>query len=326
MRSRIIVSLGFLVAFAAACSSSSNDANRSVRDAFAAPSTTSPAAPTTTAPPPCNPRQSERPDVPLPAPGQMPAGSYMDEIRNRGHLTVGVDQNTLLWGFRDPITAQIDGLDVALAREIATAIFGTPEIQLRAVVTGNRTDVVKHNEVDMVASQVTVNCTRRQDVDLSTVYYDAYQGLLVRRNGPVQSLADLDGRKVCATKGSTSILRIKDVAPKAVIYPVTARIDCLVALQEGRVDAITSDNTILLGFEVQDPENTQMLDVPPLEQEPYGLATSKDHPEFGRFVNAVLEKLRANGRLEQLYQQYLSRPDVHFTPPTSPPPAEYLAS
>lgn len=326
MRSRIIVSLGFLVAFAAACSSSSNDANRSVRDAFAAPSTTSPAAPTTTAPPPCNPRQSERPDGPLPAPGQMPAGSYMDEIRNRGHLTVGVDQNTLLWGFRDPITAQIDGLDVALAREIATAIFGTPEIQLRAVVTGNRTDVVKHNEVDMVASQVTVNCTRRQDVDLSTVYYDAYQGLLVRRNGPVQSLADLDGRKVCATKGSTSILRIKDVAPKAVIYPVTARIDCLVALQEGRVDAITSDNTILLGFEVQDPENTQMLDVPPLEQEPYGLATSKDHPEFGRFVNAVLEKLRANGRLEQLYQQYLSRPDVHFTPPTSPPPAEYLAS
>src|SRR5262249_9586098 len=162
-----------------------------------------------------------------------------------------VDQNTLLWGFRDPITAQIDGLDVALAREIATAIFGTPEIQLRAVVTGNRTDVVKHNEVDMVASQITVNCSRRRDVALSTVYYDAYQGLLVRRNGPVQVLADLDGRKVCATKRSTSILRIKDVAPKAVIYPVTARIDCLVALQEGRVDAITSDNTILLGFEIQ---------------------------------------------------------------------------
>jgi polar amino acid transport system substrate-binding protein len=327
MRTRIIVSLGLLVVVATACSSSSNDANRSVRDAFATPSTIPPTTTTTVAPPACNPRQSERPDGPLPAPGQMPAGSYMHEILDRGHLTVGVDQNTLLWGYRDPITAQIDGLDIALAREIATAIFGDPTaIQLRAVVTGERTNVVKHNEVDMVASQVTMNCTRRQDVDLSTVYYDAYQGLLVRPHGPVQSLADLDGHRVCATKGSTSILRIKDVAPKAVIYPVAARIDCLVALQEGRVDAITSDNTILLGFEIQDPENTKMLDVPPLEEEPYGLATSKDHPEFGRFVNAVLEKLRANDRLEQLYQQYLKPPGVGFTPPSSPPPAEYLTS
>src|SRR5262249_17830204 len=140
----------------------------------------------------------------------------------------------------------------------------------------------------------------------------------------VRSLADLDGRRVCATKGSTSILRIEDVAPKAVIYPVTARIDCLVALQEGRVDAIPSDNTILLGFEIQDPENTELLDVPPLEQGPYGLETSKDRPEFGRFVNAVLENLRANGRLEQLYQQYLNH--LGFSPPASPPPAEYLTS
>jgi polar amino acid transport system substrate-binding protein len=327
MRTRIIASLGILVAVATACSSSSNQANQSVREAFATPSTTTPAPPTTTTPPPCNPRQSERPDGPLPTPGQMPAGSYMDEIRSHGHLTVGVDQNTLLWGFRDPITAQIDGLDVALAREIATAIFGTPEIQLRAVVTGNRTDVVKYNEVDMVASQITVNCTRRQDVDLSTVYYDAYQGLLVRRKGPVQSLADLDGRRVCATKGSTSILRIKEVAPKAVIYPVAARIDCLVALQQGRVDAITSDNTILLGFEIQDPENTQLL-ADNLEDEPYGLATSKDHPEFGRFVNAVLDQLRANGRLEALYHQYLDldRPELNFTAPATPPSAEYLTS
>jgi polar amino acid transport system substrate-binding protein len=163
-------------------------------------------------------------------------------------------------------------------------------------------------------------------VDLSTVYYDAYQSLLVRRNGPVHGVGDLNGRKVCATMGSTSITNIKAKAPEAIIYPVDARIDCLVALQEGRVDAITSDNTILLGFEIQDPENTTLLSDVNLEQEPYGLATSKDHPEFGRFVNAVLDQLRANGRLEQLYREYLYRPELGFTPPVSPPPAEYLTS
>jgi polar amino acid transport system substrate-binding protein len=327
MKTRIVVALALLAAFAAACSTSANNANQSVRDAFAPTSTTAAASTTTTMSPACNPRQSQRPDGPLPAPARMPAGSYMDKIRTRGHLVVGVDQNTLLWGFRDPITAQIDGFDVALAREIAAAIFGDPDaIKLRAVVTGKRLDVVKSNEVDLVASQITVTCARRQQVDLSTVYYDAYQSLLVRRNGPVRRVADLDGRTVCATRGSTSIDNIKREAPKAHIYPVDARIDCLVALQEGRVDAVTSDNTILLGFEIQDPENTELLDKENLEQEPYGLATSKDHPEFGRFVNAVLDRLRAGGRLSELYQHYLYRPDLNFTPPDSLPDAEYLAS
>jgi len=314
------------VAALAGCATSSNTANRSARDAFAPPATTAPAPTTTTTAPSCNARQSQRPDGALPAPGQMPAGSYMDEIRSRGHLTVGVDQNTVLWGYRDPITGTIDGFDVALAREIARAIFGDPtKVKLRAVVTGKRLDVVENKDVDLVASQITVTCGRRQLVDLSTVYYDAYQSLLVRRDGPVQNVQDLNGRTVCATRGSTSIDNIKSKAPKARIYPVDARIDCLVALQEGRVDAITSDNTILLGFEMQDPQNTQLLDVN-LESEPYGLATSKDHPEFGRFVNAVLDELRANGRLEQLYHEWFDRPDLGFTPPPVPPPAEYRVS
>jgi polar amino acid transport system substrate-binding protein len=326
VRTRIIVLLAIVVVFAGACSTTSNSANHAATGAFKPTPTAAPSPTTTTVAPQCNPRKSQRPDSALPVPGTMPAGSYMDEILKRGHLTVAVDQNTLLWGYRDPITGQIDGLDVALAREIARAIFGNPDkIQLRAVVTGKRTDVVQENEVDMAASQITATCGRRQLVDLSTVYYDAYQSLLVRPNGPVHSIADLNGRTVCATRGSTSIDNIKKKAKKAIIYPVDARIDCLVALQQGRVDAITSDNTILLGFEIQDPENTQMLDVN-LEQEPYGLATSKDHPEFGRFVNAVLEQLRANGRLEQLYQQYLNRPDVGFTPPASPPLPDYLTS
>ena len=68
---------------------------------------------------------------------------------------------------------------------------------------------------------------------------------------------------------------------------MSVRTDCLVALDEGTVDAITADDTILFGFKAQD-RNTRILD-PALTTEPYGMIIAKGHPDFVRFVNAVLE-------------------------------------
>jgi len=296
-----------------------------VIDKALSPSTTTTSTTPTTTPHigPCDPKRSLRWVGPVPQPGAMPAASYMRTILQRGLLTVGVDQTTLFFGYRIPQTGEIDGFDIALAREIARAIFGNPNaIELKAVTTDQRLPVVESGLVDMVASQVTATCSRRTQVDLSTIYYLAHQKLLVRKGGSISSVADLNGKKVCATAGSTSFANIEKLAPGAVLYPVAVRADCLVALEEGWVDAITSDDTILLGFEAQDPNNTQILPAE-LEDEPYALATSKAHPEFGQFVNGVLDQLRASGRLEELYRQYLNRSDVGFVPPAAPPPASY---
>jgi polar amino acid transport system substrate-binding protein len=331
VKTRLALVAGLVAAVLTACSTSSENADQAVRRAFEQPSTSTPV--TTTGPNPnCVPEESHPPLRPMPAPGRMPAGTELAKIQARGYLKVGVDQNTLLFGYRDPISGNIDGLDVALAREMAQAIFGSADpkyIEVQAVTTAQRTDVIKSGQVDLVASQFTVTCARRLDVDLSTVYYDAHQKVLVRSGDPIRSAADLAGRRVCATTGSTSLLTLKRLLPKAIPVQVAARSDCLVRLEEGSVDAITSDDTILLGFEIQDPVNTQLLpDV--LEGEPYGLATSKQHPEVGRFVNGVLEQMRADGRLEALYQQYLGPPivppSVHFVPPPAPPVAQYLPS
>jgi polar amino acid transport system substrate-binding protein len=326
VRPRILLVATLLAGVLAGCSSSSEHADDAVRQAFRQPATTVTSAPPTNAAPTCVPEASRAPLRPLPAPLRMPTGSDLAAIQARGRLIVGVDQNTLFFGYRDPNTGTIDGLDVAIARRVAQAIFGNPDaIELRAVTTAQRLDVVASGQVDLVASQITVTCARRAEVDLSTVYYDAHQKLLVRTGDPINSVADLAGRRVCATTGSTSLDALRLFAPKAVPYPVAARSDCLVALEEGRVDAITSDDTILVGFEMQDPTNTRILrDV--LDDEPYGLATSKQHPEVGRFVNGVLDAMRADGSLETLYQRYLPAREADFELPAAPPPAQYLPS
>ena len=67
----------------------------------------------------------------------------------------------------------------------------------------------------------------------------------------------------------------------------------MVALQEGRVDAISADDSILLGYQAQDPY-TKIVGTR-LSDEPYGMAINRAHPEFVRFVNAVLARMRADG-------------------------------
>ena len=93
--------------------------------------------------------------------------------------------------------------------------------------------------------------------------------------------------------------------------------DCLVLLQQGDVAAISTDNNILAGLKAQDPW-TKIVG-PVFTSEPYGLAISKMHPDFARFVNAVLQQMRTDGRWAADYRHWVG------TPAPAPPPAKYKA-
>jgi polar amino acid transport system substrate-binding protein len=260
--------------------------------------------------PPCNPEASLRPL----GPPTVTPGSFMATIRARGHLIAGVDQNTYHFGYLNPSNGQIQGFDIDMLHAISTAIFGNPnKIQYVAVSDDQRIPAVQSGEADIVAHTMTITCARWQKVDFSTVYFDAGQKVLVPTNSTAQSLADLAGQKVCATKGSTSLTSITTsyaMTQPPVPVPVTYWTDCLVLLQQGDVAAISTDDSILAGLEAQDPF-TKIVG-PAFADEPYGLAISKQHPDFVRFVNAVLAQMRADGKWADSYR--------HWVGPTAPTP------
>jgi polar amino acid transport system substrate-binding protein len=267
------------------------------------------------------PTASLRPDGPPPAPGDFAPGSAMAKIRQRGKLIAGVDQNTYQFGYRDPKTGRLQGFDIDMAKQIAKAIFGDPEaIQFKVLTSAQRVPAVKNGDVDIVVETMTINCERRKDVDFSSVYYMAGQRVLVKENFDFTGVQSLAGKKVCAAKGSTSIARIVnlDTDPKPIGIGVDGWTDCLVMLQQNQVDAVSTDDTILAGLRAQDPF-TKVVGRP-LAEEPYGMAISKDAPEFTRFVNAVLEQLRTGGEWTRIYDQWLLN---LLDAPASPPPATY---
>ena len=230
----------------------------------------------------------------------------MEKIRARGYLIAGVDQSTYHFGFLNPLTGQIEGFDIDMIHAVADAIFGTYQnhVHYKAISDNQRIPDILNGTVDIVAHTMTISCDRLKYLDFSSVYFDAHQRVLVLKNSKATSLDDLRGQKVCATTASDSVARI--AAAKAIPVPVTYWTDCLVLLQQGDVAAISTDDAILDGLAAQDPW-TKLIG-PPIADEPYGLAISKQHPEFVRFVNAVLQQLRTNGQWAASYRHWIGTP------------------
>ena len=259
----------------------------------------------------CNPDASSL--APLGPPAVTP-GSDMARIKARGYLIAGVDQSTYHFGYLNPLDGQIEGFDIDMIRAVAKAIFGNPDkVQFKAISDAQRIPAVTSGSVDIVAHTMTITCARLQQVDFSSVYFDAHQRVLVPDNSTATGgLADLGGQKVCATSGSDSVTTIQDYPTHPKVVQVPFWTDCLVLLQQDEVAAVSTDDAILYGLQAQDPF-TKVVG-PSLEDEPYGLAMSKQHPDFVRFVNAVIAQDESDGGWEASYKHWVS--PAGATPPT----------
>jgi polar amino acid transport system substrate-binding protein len=267
-----------------------------------------------------NPLASLAPGGPNPAPGApMPAGSYMKKIQDRGRLIAGVSADTLLLGSRNPLTGQIEGFDIDMLKAVSKAIFNDPnKIEYRVITTAQRIPALEDGSVDIVARAMTINCTRWKQIDFSSEYYRAGQKVLVAKGSPARSMADLKGKKVCAPNGSTSMDKLRTFTG---LIPVGSdtHTGCLVLFQQGKVDAITGDDTILAGLAAQDPY-ASVVQAPAFTAEPYGLGVSKSHPELVRFVNGVLAQMRTDGQWKTAYDSWLK---AALGPAPAPPVAVY---
>ncbi|MFT3716233.1 MAG: glutamate ABC transporter substrate-binding protein [Gordonia sp. (in: high G+C Gram-positive bacteria)] len=262
----------------------------------------------------CDATSSLRPSSTF-APGQMPSGSTMERIFQRGRLVVGTDIGSNPLSFRDPISGDIEGFDLDIATWLADAIFGEPKIEYRILTTDERLSALQNGEVDVVVKSMSITCDRRKAVEFSEPYLTAGQRILAYRNSGINDVADLKGKNVCATQRSTALARIQTEVPAARPVSASSWADCQVMMQQGQVDAIVGDEPILVGLAEQDPWVQMVGDS--IGTEYYGVGIPLQQDDMVRFVNAVLEQRRGDGSWQQSQQHWL--PDLAG----SPPPTSY---
>jgi polar amino acid transport system substrate-binding protein len=258
----------------------------------------------------CDPTASLRP-----FPNKAEADAAVADIRARGRLIVGLDIGSNLFSFRDPLTGEITGFDVDIAGEIARDIFGAPShVEYRILSSEERMTALQHSEVDVVVKTMTITCERRKLVNFSTVYLDANQRILAPRDSPIVKVGDLSGKRVCVARGTTSLQRIREIDPQPVIVSVVSWADCLVAMQQREIDAVSTDDSILAGLVEEDP----YLHIvgPNMATQPYGIGINLNNTGLVRFVNGTLERIRRDGTWNTLYRKWLTVLGPAPDPPT----------
>jgi len=235
-------------------------------------------------------------------PSDSTSSPEIQDIMDRERLIVGVDQTTYLLGYRDPLTGEMDGFDIRIARQIALDLFKDEDaIQFKVMSSAERESALENNDVDLVVRSMTINCERWENVAFSTEYYRAGQKVLVPADAS-DNPADLAGQKVCSAEGSTSLRRVEEELGAT---PVSVRdwADCMILLQQGKVAGMSTDDTILAGMAAQDP-NTKVIGER-ISDEPYGVAANLEHTALIRYVNATLERLRDDGTWDAIYKATL---------------------
>jgi polar amino acid transport system substrate-binding protein len=302
----------FAVAALAACTWSGYEPTPLPQSSASA--TASPSASATTAESTCsNALESYTP--PAAVPTNLSRYPTVDKIRKRGRLIVASSATSMLLAARNPISGRIEGFDVDLARQIAKAIFGDPDkIQRRVVTNAERIPVLQDGSVDLVISAMTINCDRWQQIAFSAEYYRAGQKVLVPPGSTATSLDDLDGQRVCAPAGSTSLDKLKTF-PDVKVVTAATQTDCLVKFQQGQTDAITGDDTVLAGLAAQDPYAKVVGG--PFTSEPYGIGAPAGSTDLVRYVNAVLAQTISDGSWKASYNRWLAPAlGPAATPPT----------
>ena len=240
-----------------------------------------------------------------PFPTKAEADAAVASIRQRGRLLVGLDIGSNLFSFRDPVTGGITGFDTDIAGEVARDIFGTPSaVEYRILSSADRIVALQDSTVDIVVKTMTITCERRRQVNFSTVYFTAYQRILAARDSAIEQPSDLSGKRVCVARGTTSLKRVQQIDPPPAIVTVVTWADCLVALQQREVDAVSTDDAILAGLVVQDP----YLHIvgPNMAEQPYGIGINLTNTALVRFVNGTLQRIRTDGTWDTLYRKWLA--------------------
>ncbi|HEV7804684.1 MAG TPA: glutamate ABC transporter substrate-binding protein [Solirubrobacteraceae bacterium] len=231
------------------------------------------------------------------------AGTTMAKLQKAGEITIGVKFDVPPFGRKDPGSGEVEGFDIDLAKAIAEAVGAKPKYI--EALSDNRIAFLKDGTADLILSTMTINPERDKEIDFSEPYFVARGRILVKKDSDIAGVQDLAGKKVCTALGSTYEETLKKQAPKAERKLVDSYSECLELIQNGGVDAVSTDDVILTGMIIQD--DTLKLVGGDLTTEPYGVGIKQGDDAFKEFVDGVVADYKKDGRWATAYQKWVGQ-------------------
>jgi len=220
--------------------------------------------------------------------------------------TVATDANFKPFEYKDPDTGEMTGFDIELLKAIAdeegfNVDFKTMEFE--GLLAG-----IKAGRYDIGMAGISITPDREKEMDFSNKYYDSGLILMVPKDSDIESVDDLDGKKVGTRQGSTSQDYLKDNTDAQVeAFPgiITAYMD----VKNGRLDASFYDLPNVKYFIQQQGEGELKTVGDVLEAQPYGIALPKGS-DLTEKINSGLKAVKENGKYDEIFEKYFgSKPE-----------------
>ncbi|MFT3760572.1 ABC transporter substrate-binding protein [Thauera sp.] len=226
----------------------------------------------------------------------------LDDIKKNGVLRVAAFDSNPPFGFIDPQTRQIAGLDVDYARELADRLG----VKLELVPTNpaNRIPLLTANKVDVVLANFTITEERARQVNFSIPYFASGQQFIARK-GTLSSPEQLGSLRIGVDKGTTNEIVLREKYPSAKLVAYDDTPFAFTALRNGNVQAITQDGPKLVGLLANVPDRDK-YEIPPfsISDDLIGAGLPKGEDRLTEFVNDSLRELEASGRAQAIYDAW----------------------
>lgn len=249
-------------------------------------------------------------------------GTTMKRIADAGVFRVAVQYTAPGFGFTG-LSPDPEGFDVEIAKIIAADLGLTPDqIQWSEGKDKVREEILESGDVDMVVATYTINDKRKERISFAGPYYMAGQSLMVRAdNGDIESpdyFKDHPDAKVCTTTGSTPSQEIKQyVASEDQIVLFDVMTKCADALRTNQVDAVTTDNVVLMGLAAESNGQMKLVGAP-FTDEPYGIGVTKGDVGFCQFIEDSLTAAEADGSYAKAWEDTAGALSPDVPTPTLP--------
>ncbi|MFE5172155.1 glutamate ABC transporter substrate-binding protein [Streptomyces sp. NPDC056634] len=256
---------------------------------------------------------------------RLPSSPTWERAKKRGYFIVGAKEDQPYLGERDPATGLFSGFDIEIAKMMSASLGFPPKtIHFKTIASANRETALQNGQIDYYVGTYTINAMRKKLVGFAGPYFLAGQDLLVRKDeNDIHGPQDLAGKRVCSASGSTPYQRIKTDYPKATLVAYDTYSVCVDNLLTYQVDAVTTDDAILIGFAAKVPDQLRVVGKP-FSEEPYGIGVRRSDNALRMALNDALEAREKNGDWKRAFEATLGQSGVPA--PTPPPIDRYPAS
>jgi ABC-type amino acid transport substrate-binding protein len=237
----------------------------------------------------------------------------LEDARRRGRLLAGMKTDFPPFGYKDP-AGEIQGFDADLARCLGRALFeGEPGVELVSVTSGSRIPLLYSELVDVIIATMTITEDRQRVLDFSHPYFVTGSMLLTRKGSSIQGVQDLAGKAVAVVEGSVQQKDLPLVAPEAKLVAFKSLPEAFQALKANRVDALCQDDVAVLA-EAKRNSDARIAGKSFLPR-PYAMAVRKGDRKLLDWLNAQLDKMKADGTLQKLRRKYFGDMDADLLNP-----------